>query len=78
MNAIGCFQNYITATSSIGDDWANLENICTQMKFYSPETVEKMTRVFGIKWGTRIEASDSGTLRTASKRLQDGQAQDSS
>lgn len=51
LNALGCFQREITPTSSVQRDWANLLNISSQMKFYSPSTVVKMTRIFGIKWG---------------------------
>lgn len=57
LNAFSCFQQEITAQSSVERDWANLTNICSQMKFYSPLTVAKMTKLFGVKWG--IFANDN-------------------
>lgn len=49
-NACGNFNQAVDKKSTLANDWVNLMQICTQMKFYSNSTVEKMTHLVKSKW----------------------------
>ena len=49
-NAIASFNLTVNKKSSLPNDWVNLMNIASQMKFYSVSTVSKMTTFLKQKW----------------------------
>jgi len=48
--AINNFNQLITKTSGLKEDWVNLMNICSQMKYYSIFTIEKIVVFIKDKW----------------------------
>ena len=48
--AINNFNQLITKTSDLKEDWVNLMNICSQMKYYSIFTIEKIVVFIKDKW----------------------------
>ena len=49
-NATSNFNQQITKYSGLKEDWLNLMVICSQMKYYSIFTVEKMVVFIKEKW----------------------------
>jgi len=49
-NALGSFHQVINKKSALANDWVNLMNICSHMKFYSVGTVNKMALFVKDKW----------------------------
>lgn len=64
---MNCFTNSITVNSTLSEDWTNLLSICTQLKFYSPSVVKKMSQIFGQKWGVFVPEDKNGLPEASSK-----------
>lgn len=57
-NAIGAFSqeiNKMTTEKQLHEDWLNLMNVCSQMKFYSVTCVQTMVRIVKEKWITNSQ-----------------------
>jgi hypothetical protein len=64
--AINNFNQLITKTSGLKEDWVNLMNICSQMKYYSIFTIEKIVVFIKDKWMDSHYASVSASKESMS------------